>query len=255
MTDESDKPQGFNDDWKRFFDHHAPQYMKNVFTEGTIAEVDFAIRELGVEPPARLLDMGCGTGRHSVELAKRGYVMTGVDLSDGMLDEARRAAEQAGVEIEFIQADATMVTLEPIHDGALCVCEGAFGLLGTGDDPTRQALAILRNINAALKPGGRLLLTALNGLKMARQYGPEDVDKGVFDPLILVETHSMEVEGTGESVIVREKGYTGLELTSLLERAGFDVEHIGGGTAGRWSRRSLDMDEYELMAIACKTDG
>lgn len=236
--------------WMRFFDHHAPNYMSNVFTRGTPAEVEFLIAELGVTPPARILDMGCGTGRHSVELARRGFAMTGVDLSAGMLSQAREAARQAGVELELIQADATRVKLEPVFDGGYCVCEGAFGLLGQEDDPEEHDAAILANMAAGLKPGAGLVLTVLNGLKMIRQYSDDDVRKGRFDPIHCCEHGSMVLDGTEESVATREKGYVPMELKALVGQAGFSVEHIGGGTAGRWGRRQLELDEYEIMVIA-----
>lgn len=78
-----------------FFDAHAPHYMNNAFTKNTIKEVDFVIEELKLPMGSTILDVGCGTGRHSIELAKRGYKVTGIDISAGMLAEARRAAKQA----------------------------------------------------------------------------------------------------------------------------------------------------------------
>jgi len=228
--------------------------MENVFVTNTLAEVDFIIAELALRPGSRILDMGCGTGRHSVELARRGYRMTGVDLSRGMLEQAKMAAAKAGVEIELIQADATEVKLKPVFDGAICLCEGSFGLLGSNHSARDQGYAILRNISDAIKPGGRLILTASNGLKKIRQYSQADVDSGKFDPDGLVEVCTMEWEtpsGT-ESVEVREKGYTPDELTLLAQKAGLTVEHIGGGTAGDWGRRPLKLDEFEIMMIAEK---
>jgi SAM-dependent methyltransferase len=242
------------DDYRKFFDGHAPKYMENLFVKSTLAEVDFIIAEFSLPPGSRILDMGCGTGRHSVELARRGYRMTGVDLSRGMLEQARMAAAKAGVEIELIQADATEVKLKPVFDGAICLCEGSFGLLGWRHSARDQGYAILRNICDALKPGGRLILNASNGLKKIRQYSQADVDSGKFDPDSLVEVCIMEWETPSgkESVEVREKGYTPDELFLLAQKTGLIVEHIGGGTAGDWGRRPLKLDEFEIMLIAEK---
>lgn len=85
------------DNWENFFDGHAPEYMENIFTKNTLAQVDFLIEELDLTPGQFILDVGCGTGRHAVELAKRGFDVTGVDLSAGMLAQARQAADAAGV--------------------------------------------------------------------------------------------------------------------------------------------------------------
>lgn len=79
--------------WEDFFDAHAPIYMDNVFTKNTLAEVDFLTEELALPPGGSILDVGCGTGRHSIELARRGYCVTGLDLSREMLAQAAAAGE------------------------------------------------------------------------------------------------------------------------------------------------------------------
>src|SRR5260221_7397314 len=93
--------------WETFFDNHAPHYMRNAFTRDTLAEVDFLLDVLQPAAGSDILDMGCGTGRHAIELAKRGYLVTGVDISRGMLAEAGRAAREADVGVEWILADAS----------------------------------------------------------------------------------------------------------------------------------------------------
>jgi SAM-dependent methyltransferase len=241
-------------EWEEFFDGHAPVYMENVFTKNTVAEVDFVIEELKLSPGTRILDIGCGTGRHSVELAKRGHLVTGVDLSSNMLAEARKTASKAGVEVEWIHADATQFKSDRLHNAAICLCEGAFGLLGKDDDPLEQGLSILRNINRALKPNSKLMMTVLNGLALARKYKQEDVEKGGFDPIALAGTCPMEYD-TPEgkrSVTVRERGFTPTELKLMLGQTGFEVNHIWGGTAGNWGRRKIDLDEIEIMLVATK---
>ena len=121
--------------WKQFFDVFAPHYMDEVFTRNTVAEVDFLEEVLGIAPGASVLDVGCGTGRHSVELARRGYRVTGVDISQGMLREAALAAEQAGVHVELVCQDAREIKLGRQFDACICLCEGSFGLLSSGEDP------------------------------------------------------------------------------------------------------------------------
>lgn len=241
-------------EWEEFFDGHAPLYMENVFTKNTLAEVDFIIEELKLSPGSRILDMGCGTGRHSVELAKRGYSVTGVDLSSGMLAQAREAASRVGVEVEWIQADATQFKSDSLYDAAICLCEGAFGLLGKNDDPLEQGLSILRNINRALKPDSKLMMTVLNGLALIRKYKQEDVEKGVFDPVTLAEVYPMEYDTPDgkKSMMVRERGFTPTELKLMLGQTGFEVNQIWGGTAGNWGRRKIDLDEIEIMLVATK---
>ena len=93
--------------WETFFDAHATVYEDNVFTKNTILEVDFLLEELLLQPGGSILDVGCGTGRHAIELARRGYAVTGLDLSSVMLARAAHAAKAAGVHVDWIHADAT----------------------------------------------------------------------------------------------------------------------------------------------------
>jgi 2-polyprenyl-3-methyl-5-hydroxy-6-metoxy-1,4-benzoquinol methylase len=241
-------------EWEEFFDGHAPVYMDNPFTKNTREEIDFLLEEFKLPLGSLILDMGCGTGRHAIELARHGYRVTGVDISSGMLREARKAAKEAGVEVEWIQADAVQFTPGKCFDAAICLCEGAFGLLSRDDDPLRHDAAILRNIHAALKPEAPFLLTASNGLRLIRKYSQEEVEKGQFDPLTMVEIYTMEYD-TPEgkrSVQLSERGHLPTELVKLFRLTGFEVEHIGGGTAGNWGRRPLELDEIEVMVIAKK---
>ena len=243
-------------DWEIFFDHHASKYMGEVFTKDTINEVNFLVDELKLREGNSIIDIGCGTGRHSIELAKRGFNVTGIDISKGMLNEANKTAKKENVNVRFIKADAVQFRTDEKFDAAVCLCEGAFALLGLDEDPREQDLEILKNINSLLKPNAKFILTTLNGLKMIRDYNQDDVKKGVFDPLTITETHPMEYETNmgKEKVIVKEKGYTGLELKYLLELSGFKVENIWGGTAGNWGRRGIQLDEIEIMVVCSKVD-
>lgn len=241
--------------WEEFFDGQAPVYMDYCFTKNTLIEVDFLLDELKLPSGSSILDVGCGTGRHAVELARRGYQVTGVDISFGMLAEAEKAARQAGIRIEWIHADATEYTSNRQFDAAICLCEGAFGLLGKDDDPMNHDLSILNNIYSVLKPGAKLILTVINALAVVRKHSQKDVVEGRFDPITMVETSSEEYntpQGKNK-VVLKERGYVPTELELLFRQAGFNVNHIWGGTAGNWGRRPIDLDEIEVMIIAQKS--
>jgi SAM-dependent methyltransferase len=240
--------------WERFFDAHSSIYDDNVFTKNTIPEVDFLLEELSLQPGGSILDVGCGTGRHSIELARRGYAVTGIDLSSGMLARAAEAARAGGVNVHWIRSDATRFSLPGKYDGAVCLCEGAFGLLGQADDSIDQPLSILRNISRSLKPQAKAVLTVLNAAAMIRRYTNQDVADGRFDPLALVESSAHPPRQGLPAVEVRERAFVPTELVLLFRLAGMTVLNLWGGTAGNWGRRALDLDEIEIMIVARKTD-
>ena len=239
--------------WEEFFDAHAPIYEQNEFTKNTVREVDFLLEELELPPGASILDVGCGTGRHSIALAKGGYAVTGLDLSSGMLAKAAEATKAADVHVEWIHADAAHFSFPGMYDAAICLCEGAFGLLGQGDDPIDQPLAILRNISSSLKPQAKAVFTVLNAAAMLRRYQNENVAAGRFDPVTMVESSEYSPREGLPPIPVRECAFVATELRMLFSLAGMCVLNVWGGTAGNWGRRIIELDEMEIMVVARKT--
>lgn len=238
--------------WELFHDLEAPIYDESCYTQNTVKEVDFLIDELGLSPGDSVLDVGCGTGRHTVELARRGYSMTGIDLSTVMLEQARDKAKAAGVQIEWIRGDASQFSLEKKFDAVICLCEGSFGLLGSGDDAIEQPLAILRNVSHSLKPKGKTLFTILNGYRMIRASSPDDAEQGRWDPLTLTTVTECSPKEGLPAIRLRERGFVPTEISLLFRLAGMPVLNIWGGTAGNWGKRTIDLDEIEIMIVAQK---
>lgn len=239
--------------WQAFFDAHAPHYMKNGFTRNTISEVDFLLQELGLATGSSILDVGCGTGRHSIELAKRGFKMTGVDISQGMLAEAENAAAAAGVQVEWVHSDAVTYVPEKKFDAVVCLCEGAFGLVGRDEEPLEHDMGILRRVAAALKPQGRFILTTLNAYCRIRSLTQEDVDSGRFNPVTMVEqtVDEWELPEGKKQVEVKERRYFPFELQDMFAQAGLRVDHVWGGSLGKWElRQNIQLDAIEIMVTA-----
>lgn len=237
-------------EWEQFHDVEAPDYDGLCFTQNAVAEVEFLTDVLGLAPGSAILDLACGTGRHSIELARRGHAVTGLDISAGMLAQAQAKAKAAGVQVEWIRANACHFTPAKRFDAALCLCEGAFGLLGSTDDAIEQPLAILRNIAASLKPGGRALFTILNGFRDARRHSDADVQKGSFDPMTLTTVGEYPPAEGAAPIRLVERSFVPTEVRLLFRIAGMKVVHVWGGTAGNWGRRPLELDEMEIMVVA-----
>ncbi|SFL24367.1 Ubiquinone/menaquinone biosynthesis C-methylase UbiE [Paenibacillus sp. 1_12] len=241
-------------DWEAFFDTHAPHYMNNSFTKNTVAEIDFVVEQLKIPAGSFILDVGCGTGRHSIELAKRGYQVTGIDISSGMLEEASKAAYEAKVVVEWIHGDAVKYTPTHSFDGVICLCEGAFGLVGKDEDPMEHDMAILNNICKALKPKAQFILTTLNAYSKIRSFTQEEVDRGIFNPVTMIENNVVEWDlPEGKKLVqLKERRYLPTELQEMFHKAGLRVENIWGGTAGKWGQRKINLDEVEIMIVATK---
>ena len=146
--------------YEELFADYARTYDRESFVQGTQGEVDFIERELAGDRSKRILDVGCGTGRHAIELARRGYTVTGIDLSEAQLARAREKAREAGVAVEFLRRDARDFRFDTPFDLVIMICEGAFSLMETD----AMNFAILRNASTALAADGKLILTALNAL-------------------------------------------------------------------------------------------
>lgn len=237
--------------WKKFFDEIAPEYDAEIFTRNTVAEVDFLIEELQLQAGATILDIGCGTGRHSIELARRGYKVTGIDQSSGMLAQARKKAAAAEVAIEFIEIPAQNFQPTQKFDAVISLCEGALCLFDESDDIWARDMAIFANMAEALEPGSRFLVTVLSAFKPVRQYSDADVESGKLDLFTLTSREETQVNrnGINASILGIERYYTPPELVRMVNRVGLKIDNIYGGTAGDWRRGPIKLDEFELMAV------
>lgn len=219
--------------------------MDQKFLPGTRQEVDFLERELRLKPGNRLLDLGCGAGRHAIELAKRSYDVTGVDVSPFMLAEARKRAAEAGVEVTFIQLDLSdlgSALRGTSFDAAICLCESGLGVLGEEAD-----FRFLQDVHRLLKPGGGFVLTGLNATRRYRNPGSH------LDPITSTLRWRMPVKDGTEFVEEDQRWYTPSELRLMLRLAGFAGIEVFGCSPGNFDLRKLEVDDIELM-VSARTD-
>lgn len=247
--------------YQELFENYARKYDNEVFTQGTIGEADFIEREIDSDKSVQILDIGCGTGRHSIELAKRGYKVTGVDLSDNQLESARQKAGAAGVSVNFIQKDACNLDFSEEFNLAIMICEGAFPLMETDE----KNFMILQGAFRALKPGGKLIFTTLSALyplfhsvKDLINSSGGDVISGdnSFDLITFRDISWIEFsddDGQKKKLYCNERYYTPPELKWLLKSIGFVNTGIYGCKLGAFSRNyQLSTGDYEMLVITEK---
>lgn len=247
--------------YEEVFENYAETYDKESFTQGTIGEVDFLLKEINNDKSKNILDIGCGTGRHAVELAKRGFKVTGVDLSESQLKRAKEKAIAANVNVEFRLMDACKINFTAEYDLVIMICEGAFPLMETDE----KNFIILQNAGRALKPGGKFIFTTLNALYPLYHSVKDFLNNHLnefqsmeenFDFLTFRSLSTVELkDDSGNAKIIKcnERYYIPSEITWYLKTLGFKKIDILGGKLGAFSRNDkLTIEDYEMLVIAEK---
>lgn len=250
-----------NKQWyEQLFENSSNQYENENFTKGTKGEVDFLEQEFGFNKNAKILDVGCGTGRHSIELAKRGYKPEGFDLSENQLAKARENAAKANVEIKFFQADARTLNFKEKYDYAIMMCEGSFPLMETDE----MNFEILSNLYKSVKPGGKIIFTTLNGLFPLFHSVKDFINdnsfcqssNNTFDLMTFRDYSNYTFKDDGgveHTLSCNERYYVPSEITWMLKSLGFKNVNIYGAPLGEFSRsHALTTEDYEMLVIAEK---
>jgi SAM-dependent methyltransferase len=226
----------------RMYDDLAPFYDNGVrdrFSELIAARLERALRAEGAPPPSNLLDLGCGTGRVSLGLARAGYAITGLDSSERMLDIARRRAEQAGVRLDLRVGDLRTFTFDERFDGAYAAGDVLNHLLEERD--LQDAIAGAAEV---LLPGSPLLFD-VNTLAMYRSTLWNVQDSTVETEQFTMTTHARFDPRSG----------IGRVDTIVIERTMLSERERRGTVRQRWwseddLRRVLGGSGFEVVSVA-----
>lgn len=215
-----------------------PFLMTEERMEGAADEVDSALSLVGFEG-GDVLDLCCGAGRHSVELASQGLSVTGVDRSPFLLEKARSLARERRVDVEWVEADMRDFVRPASFDLVL----NMFTSFGYFDD-REDDLRVLQNVFASLRDGGKFLMDVVGKELVAAVFQPTTSDEGP-DGGLLVRRHEIVDDwgriknewivvdgGTTSSFTFRLRMYSARELTDALDRVGFRYTRVFGDLRG-----------------------
>ncbi len=224
----------FDEDYLRTLPFLTPQ--------ATQSEAEFVIDAMGLSPGAQVLDVGCGYGRHAMELAARGYHVVGLDLSTPLLVRGGEEAHRRGLSINFIRGDMRELDFDGQFDAAYCL----FSTFGYFDDETNKKT--VANIARALKPGGRVLIEILNRDYVIADLPTrvwwegdgcvvlEEIELNYFSSRIQVNRSVVFDDGRQLEQEISVRAYSLHEVGKLMHAAGFRVLEVSGAyhTKGRF---------------------
>jgi len=230
-------------------DHMGSAYLRYSFTRGTDQEIAFLVETLGLEPGMRVLDVGCGPGRHAHALATRGIAVHGIDISHRFVELARAMAPPGAT---FDRLDARALTFDSEFDAAISLCQGAFGLAALPGSPV-----------PVVDPDGEILAAMaravrLDGLVAVSAFSSYYQIPALDDPGSFAVDHGVNHERTelrSETGAVTEHDlwtscFTPRELRLMARLAGLDVLHLWSVTPGRYAPRAPSLREPEFLLVA-----
>jgi len=139
---------------------------KQPWTENTEHQVDFIMQTLALTGKERILDLACGYGRHAIALARRGFSVTGVDITEAYIEDAKKTSRELSLDTTFIHADIRDVSFQDAFDVVLNLDDGAIGYL----EDDEENLKIFDVIARALKKGGKHFMGVNNAAYADRHF-------------------------------------------------------------------------------------
>lgn len=242
----------YEDDF--FWETVSPILFKERRLLETPKDIENLVSLLGISPGARVLDLCCGVGRHSIELARRGFIVTGVDRTSAYLEKARKQAESEGLNIEFIEDDMRRFCRPETFDAVI----NLFTSFGYFENPADDQ-KVVRNVYRSLKAGGVFLIDMMGKEVLARIFRERDWYEETGFTVLEERKLCKNWEWLENRWIIFKDGekrefkislrlYSAAELTSLLSESGFSTVDVYGELTGT----SYDHTAKRLVAVAHK---
>ena len=239
-----------------FSKNYLRQYKEMLTPQRTKEEVDCIEKVLKIKPSMEILDLCCGYGRHSIELAKRGYEVTGQDINPLFLKEAKKTAQKAGVKIRWIKRDMRKISSRREFDVILNLFT-SFGYFKKEEDHQK----VISEVYKALKPKGFFLLDVINRERMIREYQRKDFLKFKDGSILIIERDFDFIKSRNNErrIIIKKSGkrkevnlsvriFTLTELISMCKKA----DLIFKKSYGNYRRDPISSDSKRYILIAQK---
>ena len=239
-----------------FWETWGPRMFTPKRMADAVDEIDKVIKLLAIKQGDCVLDLCCGIGRHSLELARRGCQVVGVDRTRGYLDKARKQAEEGNLDIEFVQGDMRLFSRPDVFDIAIS--------MGTSfsyfEDPQEDRL-VVRNVLESLKTGGRFIIQMHGKETLAKIFTERDWNENKDEELIVLQERKVSdnwswmenrwivLKGNERTENkVSHRLYAGSEIAALLRDCGFDRVDVYGDLAGN----PYDHTAKQMIAVSCR---
>ena len=221
-----------------------------IFTEERIAaakpEIDHLISLLGIKPGERILDLCCGVGRHSLELAQRGFNVIGIDRTAYFLEKARQNAQLLGLRVEFVLADMAEF-ISPDEFDIIINMFGSFGYLESSKDDW----FVVKNMFTSLRSGGRFLIDTKGREIAARDFQERhwvkhegikiETERKPLENWKRIETqYFVSKENNQFEYTISIRSYSSNELSAIFTTSGFSQVQVYGNLAGHIYDREAD---------------
>ena len=241
--------------YDEFFNEDYFKTYYNLNWERTAKDADFIETALELSKEDLILDMPCGFGRHSIELTKRGYNVTGMEYNKAQIDKAKELIKEENAEFEIIQADMRDIPHKNRYDKIF----NYFTSFGYFSDEENEK--VIKSFYEALKPGGLLLIETINRDGVLKIFQPNGITRLPENELLLEERNYNPVTGRMECVHTyinkkRERKerkfdhrvYAAYELIHIFKKYGFEVVKILGNRDSK-----LEMFSMRLSLVGMKT--